>query len=171
MLSKCYKSTGVDRITWLFRPRNLWQKIQIWDLNESKPKGIVGVISPQKITIFINVEHDKLWWSQNAANQTKSTVNDINIPRYQRKNSRLNCNTLRCKCRSAFRHVGMSIGIWVVLPHLVKLLKVACTSGCKCLYSLVHYFYRNLVLIFIMPRINIFWKYTTIDRFPYHLLC
>ena len=37
-------------------------------------------------------------------------------------------------------------------------LKVACTSGLKCLYSLVNYFQINFMHIFMKPQINLFQK-------------
>ena len=36
--------------------------------------------------------------------------------------------------------------------------KVAYTSGRKCLYSLVNYFYRNFECILMKPQINLFQK-------------
>ena len=48
--------------------------------------------------------------------------------------------------------------------------KVACTTGLKCLYSVVYYFYRNFVPILIKPRINLFQKYTIIEGFSFYLL-
>ena len=50
------------------------------------------------------------------------------------------------------------------------LVKVAYTSGRKCLYSLVNYFYRNFECILMKPRINLFQIWTAIDKLPYNFL-
>ena len=51
-------------------------------------------------------------------------------------------------------------------------IKVVCTTGQKCLYSLLNCFEINFVHIFIKPQINLnlFKKETAIDRFPYNFL-
>ena len=49
--------------------------------------------------------------------------------------------------------------IYIYIPSYVfRVIKVACTFGLKCLYSLVNYFYRNIVRIFMKPHINLFQK-------------
>ena len=57
-----------------------------------------------------------------------------------------------------------------VKKSTIELFKLAYTSGRKCLYSLVNYFYRIFECILMKPQINLFQKWTAIDRFPYQFL-
>ena len=51
-----------------------------------------------------------------------------------------------------------------------QVLRVAYTSGRKCLYSLVNFFTEIFECIFLKPHVNLFQKWTEIDRLPYHFL-
>ena len=53
--------------------------------------------------------------------------------------------------------IQLDIGFYKILQDYCKIqVKVAYTSGRKCLYFLVNYFYRNFECILMKPQINLF---------------
>ena len=109
----------------------------------------------------------KLWCVSQASQSIKMTLQWLSHLRL------LLCNgcTSRIKpLQKACFHILFQvyiISIWAIYKGPFK---VAYTSGRKCLYSLVNYFYRNFECILMKPHINFFQKWAAVGRFPYHFL-